>query len=547
MERTLSIFVDPNGFDYDNGVATTYSASGMPQQQQTTVTTTTQAAPNGAVTGTPATATSKKTVRPSMHSRSSYINYRGQGGHNDFNPHVLSSEEMALVDYNRLIAWSQQYEGIKLRAQDFAYLRHIGVYPINRLMVLRRFPGASADDLFDWKGGRAINTVVGFIDPDDETALDLSFNEVWEPNVTKGLVDVINEIIGISNPSSKLPTFDDSSNLQQSITVAIGRALGIVNENRNPLGEADIIHEAAIRKTNYEGLHSQINFVVTAEYEYKYFPGIDGHLAMLDNISNLIAMGTSDAKFVMNGEFSGKVATIVQRLKNGEMDLLAKELIVWLKAGLSKLIGRIEGFLSKTAADTKAKYLANNAPAAADGTGGQGKAEAAANAVKDESVEIGAKAISSFIDTINDLISTTIYKYAWPLRGAIGAMSGGYTAPWHITMGNPKAPWFSIGNLIMKNVELEVGNKLAFDDTPNSVKVKYHLTPGRNLGAQELASKFNLGKGRIYMPVEAEKAVVKPAAAPAASTKVVDPAKAAKPKAKPANSPAKKSRANRRP
>jgi len=57
-----------------------------------------------------------------------------------------------------------------LRLQDFAYLRDIGVYPNNRLMIARRFLGPVGDDLNGVKG--APKSVLISWKPEGEDFLD---------------------------------------------------------------------------------------------------------------------------------------------------------------------------------------------------------------------------------------------------------------------------------------------------------------------------------------------------------------------------------------
>jgi hypothetical protein len=534
------MFVAPEAFDPGNGLDTVQTPTGPMQTFERTVTTqpvSTSGAPSGQATQRKV----KQTVRPSLYSRESYINYRGDGGHNDYAPFTVGAEEVSQVSPSSLISWSKKHPGLQLRPHDFAYLKNLNVYPVNRMVVLRRFPGVAQDDLLDWTGGPASSTVVGFLKPDDDSPFQINFAEEWEPSVKKGLIDVINDIIGIKESSGKLPTFEGSSNLEQSIMTNLGNALGITTSTRNPLGNPNIIHEAAIRKTNYEGLRSGFTITVNTEYEYKYIGGIDGHVAMLDLLSNCVRMGTSDAQFVVNGEggFAKTASKIVTLLKAGDLATLGVMLIQGLKSALSSVQKEITGYLRERAEDVKERTekQLDAERAALENQGREisavDKVEAIGTAVVQEGREEASRAINGFIKTAGKLISTTIYKYEWPLKGAMAAMSGTYSAPWHVSMGNPKAPWLSIGNLIISDVQIDIGNTLAFDDTPSSFKVKFVLKPGRNLGGQEIMRMFNVGKGRTYMEVnEGIRKLDGAAAVPASSAVKKKPASKAAAKAK---------------
>ena len=69
--------------------------------------------------------------------------------------------------------------GLRLKAGDFAYLRDLGVYPINRMAILRRFPiGISLTENLEEMTLEPISTVIGWIKPDANFGT-ISFNENW--------------------------------------------------------------------------------------------------------------------------------------------------------------------------------------------------------------------------------------------------------------------------------------------------------------------------------------------------------------------------------
>jgi hypothetical protein len=53
------------------------------------------------------------------------------------------------IKLSSIIDWTQKnHEAMRLNVFHFAYLKDFGVYPANRLMVLRRFNGPVPDDIF---------------------------------------------------------------------------------------------------------------------------------------------------------------------------------------------------------------------------------------------------------------------------------------------------------------------------------------------------------------------------------------------------------------
>lgn len=171
-----------------------------------------------------------------------YINYRGYSGTNDFSRLNTETVEIADTSLTSIIDWTRKYPALQLRNIDFAYLKDVGVYPPNRMVVLRRFASPAPDDLFDAKMSPT-NVVVGYIKYDDETALDISYNESWGPE-KNGLLSVINDIFGkfesklpsFGGRKLALPTFGGSGSLDQTITTIIANRLGLFASPNNPLG-----------------------------------------------------------------------------------------------------------------------------------------------------------------------------------------------------------------------------------------------------------------------------------------------------------------------
>jgi len=92
-----------------------------------------------------------------------------------------------------------------------------------------------------------------------------------------------------------------------------------------------------------------------------------------------------------------------------------------------------------------------------------------------------------------------IAKYKVRIASVISAWTGSSSAPWHVTIGNPKKPFFSSGDMVCESVTLKFGAVLSFNDLPSTIDVKIKLKPARNLGLQEIFERFNTGAGRSYI------------------------------------------------
>ena len=78
-----------------------------------------------------------------------------------------------------------------LRASDFAYLKHIGVFPNNRLIICRRFSGPCGDDVFRI-GTAPVAVLIGFREPGTDF-LDITFGEEWT-DAEGGFESIVNGI-----------------------------------------------------------------------------------------------------------------------------------------------------------------------------------------------------------------------------------------------------------------------------------------------------------------------------------------------------------------
>ena len=90
-------------------------------------------------------------------------------------------------------------------------------------------------------------------------------------------------------------------------------------------------------------------------------------------------------------------------------------------------------------------------------------------------------------------------------RPAIYAMNslltGENVGPWHLTIGNPRNPIMSIGNLIMTNSEVTHTGPLGIDDFPTEIIVKVTLKHARPRDSVEIQKMYTKGLSSIYRPM----------------------------------------------
>lgn len=383
-------------------------------------------------------------------------------------------------------------KALKLRAADFAYLKDLGVYPINRLWILRRFPDNCIvpNNLLDWGNSvEPIATVVGWMkDKDDSPMVTIGFNETWV-NQTSMIDQVLSKILQ-DNFSFKLPMTVPVPGWSQGILFGMLNAMGFTsdyNAMNVPTGDPNVLRTAAMRDAGgSQSLQSSLQYTLETSYEQKYINGVDPGLAMLDIMSNLLKMGTSEQKFILsNSPLLQQLVSNINSNKNvGAWLGFIKELIGAFLVGVSNFI---------TSMTSIASSITSSLP-----TGENTETSGAADQYK-------FSMSATLNNTANALLAGTVQKYRWELKGSIALMSGINTTPWHLTIGNPYSPIINIGNIIVDDVQTKLSNDLGFNDLPMRIDVTISTKLGRPLGRQEMEKMLNNGYKRIYSKTQLDR------------------------------------------
>lgn len=424
-----------------------------------------------------------------------HFNYRGTTDANMYEPNKVIPNQHDL-SVNSIIGYLKG-TAMELKPIDVAYLKKLGVYANNRLIIARRFPGPVQDDLYyqssDQKRTFPLSTVVSWVDPEDEF-LKFTFNEVWEEHtdtIQKIFQDILENDFKL-NLGDSIPLPGWSTGLQ----FAFLEALGVTNAGADnvPEGNPNLIMETSRRKVPGDaggsGLQSNFQINMRVEYEIKYIPGIDPSIAFHDIMANLITMGTSESQFYLTGGAGDTITRIVEMIQNGQYTELIQLVI-------EKMVEAINGVIEKVG------DLANQRPDSGnneddwgweDGGGGGKSANEEAGLITSS-----LNSILNIAGGLLDIIAKGIIsKYREKIKASVAAMTGSPNAPWHVTIGNPRKPMFTSGDMICKEVEIELGKELGFNDLPTELIANIKFECARPLGAQEIMRKFNAGKGRIY-------------------------------------------------
>lgn len=383
-----------------------------------------------------------------------------------------------------------------LRPTDFAYLKKVGVYSNNRLVIARRFAGPVNDDIYS-KSQLPLAVMICWR-KEDEDFIEINFGEHWT-EAKADFTDLLNNMAkdftvgpvgtagGAAFGAIPLPGFTE--NLTRQVLVK----LGILDRNGDilPAGNPNLIKEAKRRKTINQGevgsgLKCTVLIKMTVEYEQKFISGIDPTIVFQDIIANALRFGTSPSEnYGLSGEFGEKV----QRWVSNPGQLVS-DFTKAIKEGVSAASKDIKDAITK-------EYDSKKTTAAA--TGGEPsqndkkKKEDEIDQQKKAALDQVDKLISDITSEVGKTLSKTIQKYKEEITGIIKALTGAPSTPWHVTIGNPMRPIFCSGDLYTDQVVLKMGPTLAFNDLPSYVTLDFTLTNARPWGAQEIMAKFNSG------------------------------------------------------
>lgn len=393
-----------------------------------------------------------------------------------------------------------------LRPADFAYLKDVGVFPNNRLMIARRFLAPQGDNIFgksDLVSGAM--AILATWKPQTEDFLEINFGENWidanadftdvlnslGKDFTMGMAGGIGSIGSMAAGAIPLPGFTES--IQRYVLAKIG----VLDENTGlesplPSGNPNLIKMAKRRKTigfseAGSGLKCSVTVKMTCEWEQKFISGIDPTIVWQDIIATILRFGTSHSdSYGLSKQFE---KTIGKWIANP--GLMMTDLITWISESLSKAKDAVVATL-KSAAVTAYAATTGTTPKTA-GEVNQANADTYRNTV-DAATALGEK----IMEVSMSVLKTQIQKYKIEIEGIGRALSGAPSTPWHITLGNPLRPIFCAGDMYMESdVKLTFGPTLAFNDLPSNIMAEFTLTNARPWGLQEIMAKFNAGSIRV--------------------------------------------------
>lgn len=401
---------------------------------------------------------------------------------------------------------------------DFMYCKHLGKMSNNYLITLRRFPVPCGDHinntLYDDSDEMKINShtpdigrlVTWMGTPGNEMSGILNYSvlmpyaemssQVQDMNGTAEDGGLLGSLLNLSNPEYRRGTLAGYAG-ESSISFTkkllgygpMNKIPGVSNiiENLNgprntdwnyhidrskPYGPVDIINKTHIRKGGQDGgLEFNHDIKLQFDYELRAYDGINGKAAMLDLLANILSVTFTNGRFWggmirSNGMAQSSVFTNLPIFKLGEPLTFNK-----LKDSALDSISQIGASFNNGNNISSVKDLIN--------------------------------AISNFASNIGTmLLGGALNALGRPQKqGLDSLLNSNPTGLWHLTVGNPKHPILSMGNMILKSVNIQHYGPLGLDDFPTGIRVDISLTHGMPRDKLRIEHMYGMGDNRIYMPV----------------------------------------------
>ena len=424
---------------------------------------------------------------------------------------------------------------------DFMYCKNLGKISNNRLITLRRFPLPIGDDIWDIgeyeentphvksitgdglvPGGSTIPPDVGRLITwmDDENKLEdilkYEYKETWtekeahfDPQKSKeddSSRGILGSIVNLANGSYRksvgtglsgggnmiLNKFAGSTRfLSASGTMSenseAGELLGMYDKNR--------IYEppGTVRKTTlYNGeLEFSHSFTLTFDYELRAYENINPRTAFLDLMNNIQQVTYRQGKFwggavwFMGTPGNRKGWETADALMTGAFEKLDDTFNMLLRGDLN--IGDLLGSLANGAAGLLKSAVKTAGDLLSSGN----------NETKQKAKDNLQKAITNY--NINEMLEGMLKnKLGRPAVYATDSiLSGNPTGLWHVTIGNPRNPILSVGNLIIENTSFQQYGPLGIDDFPTGIKVSITLKHAKPRDMVEIGKMYTMGRSGL--------------------------------------------------
>ena len=426
----------------------------------------------------------------------------------------------------------------KYRYIDFMFCRDLGKIPNNHLLTLRKFTRPVGDNintrlpksdtpynfnqsmdvgrLVTWfgNGDNKLEDIIKYNYAATFKQFDSKIQEVdsHEDDESTG---IIGKIVNTINPRYNQAMSQGRTGAHNFISQLGGRYLSTSFANFGRGGQYDRhdifgmydhhkIYEPknTIQSTHvYEGkLTFSQEFTIKFSYKLRAYDNINPRAAFLDLIGNILAVTYRSGTFwggsrMFKGAPPNKVGTAkVNAFLDRTFDTLGGIGNNLLSGNLDigGTLGSIWGAVKQIASDAfntaKSLALGNTS------TKGKSPLQVIGAIIKHTGLWSGVQGMIK-----NGLGRPAVYALD-------SLLTGDNVGLWHLTIGNPRNPIMSIGNLIIDKSEITQSGPLGLDDFPTDLMVSVSLKHGRPRDSAEIQKMYTKGSGPIYTPLGAKAA-----------------------------------------
>ena len=423
------------------------------------------------------------------------------------------------------------------RFADFMYCKDLGKVSNNYLITLRRFGLPVGDHIgfmnspkyrkksaseLGYDAPTEVGHLVTWFGTDDnklEDILKYSYSYSWkdlksqiqelpsqEDNAERGVLGLI---------SNFNPAYHNRMNSGQTgthnIWAKLGSAMGFasvahsVNTDAMRMYDHNKVYEPKQTIKDWtipEGtLKFQHEFTLTFSYKLRAYENINPKTAFLDLIGNIL-----DVTY-FHGKFWGGAQRIIGPSPNNSSYRKAN---AFIDNAFSKMGGALEAFasgnfdtqqilgmLSSMAADGVQfiKDAAQEAASTITGQGVGGAAKAAAQGIVKKLQELDGKV--NFSTAMKGQLKNMLGRPAFYAFDSL--LKGDDTGLWHVTIGNPRNPIATFGNLILTNSSIQHSGPLGIDDFPTEIKVTCQLRHARSRDMTDIGRMYTQGISALHM------------------------------------------------
>lgn len=238
---------------------------------------------------------------------------------------------------------------------------------------------------------------------------------------------------------------------------------GFQDQNK-AYGPVDAIKGTYMRSE--DGIDFKQTITLNFDYELRAYNGINSRQAMLDLLSNILAVTYTTGTF-WGGGYRGGGAHQNNIFANLEIFKCKGGFTDFMDAFANDITTVTESFRTHMEKEHGGSWL---------------------NMLKSAINQLGGMIMGGMLN-----------KLGRPARATANSLLS--PAPigfWHLTVGNPHHPIMSVGNLVLKGVVVEHYGPLGIDDFPTGLKVTVNLERGKPRDIRDIEKIYMHGNDRIY-------------------------------------------------